>query len=320
VSNVELLVNDLSLHGQFQDLASFRDAIGRVMMIRQVAQRFGRALHCHRNMAHAQVTPTLLMQQAIQGLTLDERRVLITWLHQRGPFWEEARVHCSDEYLECNGNVVTDSAVGEAAYCCIHGIDRRLVSLAPSSWEFSPVAVTWMPDTGDERTVNVINHLEVDELEVALQAAPVPLASWGQLENICIARCSLMIFSGDAFEPLHGYPFVEGAAHRILVLLDTLNRFKSCFDGQGQRTPEGQRLYQDHFTGDKAWFSDSSDAEKRDFRTELTFWHPTANGERLFCPMHGKVKTPQLRIHFSWPVRADDPIFIVYVGPKITKQ
>jgi len=69
----------------------------------------------------------------------------------------------------------------------------------------------------------------------------------------------------------------------------------------------------------KAWFSDSSDAEKNEFRTELTFKHPEIDGETLFCTMHDKVKTPQIRIHFSWPVRADAPLYVVYVGQNITK-
>ena len=51
----------------------------------------------------------------------------------------------------------------------------------------------------------------------------------------------------------------------------------------------------------------------------MTFKHPTDASKTLFCPWHGKVQTPQLRVHFSWPVRADEPLYIVYVGPKITK-
>lgn len=290
------------------------------MAMRQVALRFGRALHCHRNIAHAQVTSTVSMPQAIQVFTLEEKRVLIPWLHQHGPFWDDTRSHGPDDFLECNGDIVTDSAVGEAAYCCFHGIHRRLVSLSPSSWEVSPVPVTWVLDGGNRRTTEVINHWGEDGFETALQEAPAPLASWRELEAISIARCNNLTFSENAFEPLRGYPYINGAAHRILVLLETLNRFKSCFDDQGQRTVEGQRLYQDHFTGDKAWFSDSSDREKHDFLSELTFPHPVAEGDRLFCPFHGKVKTPQLRIHFSWPVRANEPLFVVYVGEKRTKQ
>ncbi len=29
---------------------------------------------------------------------------------------------------------------------------------------------------------------------------------------------------------------------------------------------------------------------------------------------------PRLRVPFSWPVRADELLYVVYVGPKITKH
>jgi hypothetical protein len=104
-------------------------------------------------------------------------------------------------------------------------------------------------------------------------------------------------------------------------LLSSARRIlKGCFDDQGHRNDEGHRLYANHFTGAKASFSDSSDSEKNDFRNELTFAHPEQPGETLFCAWHGKIKTPQIRIHFSWPVRSEAPLYVVYVGPKITKR
>jgi hypothetical protein len=316
---MELLANDLSLAGQFSDIASFRSAIGRVMVMRQVAARFGRALHCHKNMAYAQVTPTMSMQQAIQLFTLEQRQALLAWLTQRGPFWEEARMHGPDEYLQFEEQIVTDTALGEAAFCNLLGIDRRVVSLSPSSWEFSPIPVTWIPN-GERQTVQVINHLEPKALEDALRAAPRPITSWEELQKVSIARCPDLTFSEDAFGYLKGHPFVDGAAQRILALLDVLHEFKSCFDDNGQRTQRGHELYQDHFTGKKAWFSDTSDADKHDFEEDLTFRHPIVEGEYLFCSWHGKVKIDQIRIHFSWPIRAGEPVFVAFVGPKITKH
>lgn len=317
---MELLFNDLSIHGQFPDLPTFRAAINRVMEIRQRALRLGRELHCNTNVARAQVTPHLIMPQAIKTFTRDEQQAVMQWLTKHGPFWEDSRVHGADDYLESNGAVVTDTAVGEAAYRCFQGEHRDLVSLTPSSWKFSPVSVTWMGDVGDDRSVDVLNHWDVQELEAALRAAPAPYASWGELEVDSLTRCPNLTFSANSFAPLRGYPFAHGAAKRLDVLLDTLNRFKSCFDANGQRTPEGHLLYQNHFAGSNARFSDSSDTEKHDFRAELTFRHPTLVGESLACTWHGKVKTPQLRIHFSWPVRADEPLYVVYVGPKVTKR
>ncbi len=133
------------------------------------------------------------------------------------------------------------------------------------------------------------------------------------------------MFAADAFAYLEGCPFVSGAAYRLLFILDTLHRFKSCFDSDGRRTAEGHEIYRDFFAGKKgeggrgAVFSDSSDSEKSKFKQEMTFGHPEKTGKTLFCPWHGKVQTPQLRVHFSWPVRADEALYVVYVGPKITK-
>ena len=121
--------------------------------------------------------------------------------------------------------------------------------------------------------------------------------------------------------PPIGRPSVRAwAAERIQVLLYTLDKFKGCFNEDGQRNAEGHRIYADHFAGAKAWFSDSSDTEKSVFRKALTFPHPAEPGKPLFCTWHGKVKSPQIRIHFSWPVRSDTPLYVVYVGPKRTEQ
>lgn len=80
------------------------------------------------------------------------------------------------------------------------------------------------------------------------------------------------------------------------------------------------------FTGKKgdggrgATFTDSSDSEKSEFKKEMTFDNPLDAKRTLFCPWHGKVQTPQLRVHFSYPICADEALFVVYVGPKLTKR
>ncbi len=318
---MELLVNDLSIHGQFPDLPAFRESIGRVMVMRDIARRFGHHLHCHRNVVNALVTRDVRMQQAMQVFDRDERQAVMQWFTRYGPFWDDERSHTPDDYLymESNGEVVTNTAVGEAAYSCFKGAERNLVSLKPSSWNYSPFCVNWF-DSGEVYNVEVTNHWEADELERTLQNAPTAILSWVQLAEVCQTRCPQLRFSADTFDPLHGHPFFRSAAERIKILLDTLNAFKQCFDEDGHRTREGQQLYQDHFTGDKAWFSPSADSEMHRFEKELTFRHPDIEGQSMFCPYHGKVKTPQLRIHFSWPVSAIEPLYVVYIGPKITKR
>lgn len=317
---MELLINDLSISGQFPDISSFRDAIDRVMNMRSLARQFGRELYCHRNLCHAQVTNNLGMPQAIQLLGQDKKSALMQWLTRNGPYWEDDRVHGPDDFFECNDHIVTDTAIGEAAFRCFNGGDHRLVSLTPSSWEFSPLSVWWRLDGGVDRAAEITNYITTAALETDLRSGPPIIETWEQLALISRDRFPHLTFALDAFGPFRGHPFVPGAARRIIERLDVLERLKCCFDASGIRTTEGHRLYQDYFTGDKAWFSDSSDCEKNNFQAELTFKHPEREGETLFCTWHGKVKTPQLRIHFSWPIRPEVPLYVVYVGHKITKR
>ena len=321
---MDLLANDLSIHGQFHDTASFRGAFERLMAIRAVARRFDREVHCHRMLLAAEPMPDVPMQRALQRFSMDERRAAMRWLTHGGPFWDDHRQHGVADHLECRSDSVTDHAVGEAAYRTLHDMECALVSLAPSDWDFSPVEVAWRrADEGlDDRTVALANWRDAAALERRLRDTSPPVRSWGDLRRVSTSRFGSLTFAGDCFDPLEGAPFVKSAADRLLVLLDILDRFARAFDADGARTPEGYRIYRDHFTGieDQGLFSDSSVTEKRRFRRELTFPHPDDPGKFLTCTWHGKVRHPALRLHFSWPIRRGEPVYVVYVGPKITKR
>jgi hypothetical protein len=315
---MQVLLNDLSLHGQFASVTAFQDAIRSMMYIRNKIQQFGRELYCHRNLAQAQVTHGLTMQQAIQQFNINERRALMGWLTQHGPFWEDERHHDPNDYLECKQQIVTDTALGETAFRCYYGIECHTISLKPSNWLYTPISVVWQRE--NIANIDIGNHWEINTIEPILRTSSPPIKSWEHLSSAMRARCPNLTFAVDSFEPLAGHPFVNSASQRIVELLETLDKFKTCFDAQGQRTAEGQRIYQDHFTGQKAWFTDSSDSEKNEFKENLTFKHPNKDAETLFCTWHGKIKTPQFRIHFSWPISLNEPLYVVYVGPKLTKQ
>nr|VFJ50112.1 MAG: hypothetical protein BECKDK2373B_GA0170837_10279 [Candidatus Kentron sp. DK] len=317
---MNFLFNELSMEGQFQNTLTFRDAMGRLMKMRKVIRDSGHELHCHREMGNAKVMGDAVFSRAVQKLPRDEKASVMQWVTRQGPFWEDSRSHGPDEWLECRGKIVTDSAIGEAAYRNLSGDDCHLVSLTPSSWEFSPLSVTWRPDNG-EQDIDIPNHWERDTLESTLPNASEKVNSWNELEKLSRGRFTHLIFSEEGFSPLQDFPFIESAAQRIMARFRVLDEFKNRFDEAGKRTRAGHNIYQQYFTGEKAWFSDSSDSEKHRFRDELTFLHPET-GDALFCPWHGKINTNQqpLRIHFSYPVRADKPLYVVYVGPKLTKR
>ena len=319
---MDLLANELSVHEQFRDLNEFRGALARLMAVRATARRFDRELQCHRAFLNTKPIPNVPIPQAIGNIGVEsQRRAVMSWLSRSGPFWDDVRRHGEDDWLECDDLIVTDTAVGEAAFRSLTGEQCGLVSLTPSSWCFSPLELTWVRQAAGlaNRKTKVENWWSAEALEAALLEREQPLGSWDDLREASQNRFVNLTFSHDCFVPLAGVPFAKSAADRIVVLLDVLDRFASAFDGGGARNAEGHRIYADYFTGERALFSDSSDSEKQRFKSELTFAHPDDPSSTLSCTWHGKVSHLTLRLHFSWPVEAGEPVYIVYAGPKITK-
>ena len=185
-----------------------------------------------------------------------------------------------NEWFEYNDEPVTEAGLAEAAYCSTIGIDRRMVSLTPSTWEFSPITVTWKRDDATSTDIDLGNYWDPPTLEADLRQADPTIASWSQLKTVSRQRFRRLNFTANSFRNLDGQPFAPGAAIRILSRLDVLDRLWAV----GLGTSEGQRLYENHFTGDSAWFSDSSDTEKRRFRRELTF--PSPNPQRAIYVLY----------------------------------
>lgn len=314
------IFNDLSLEGQFTNVQAFKSAIDKVMDMRRIIGQSGLPLYCHRNLLFSQATRDFNLSQAINKWDVNSRRAFVTWLTKDGPFWEIQKYHSEDDYLECQDKIVTNSGVGEAAFLCFQGHDGNLVSLAPSSWEYSPILVNLHKDTDSNHNIEVLNYWEPDILGSSLDKISIVFNSWNNLIEDVTLRYNSLVFLPNSFESLSNYPFMYSQAHQIFERLQVLNNLKNCFDEAGNRTTRGHEIVRNHFTGVRAWFSDSSDTEKSRYEKKLTFPHPARTGANLFCPWHGKVSSSQvpIRIHFSWPIRVDEPLYIVYVGPKLT--
>lgn len=318
-------MNDLSIHGQFGSTSDFYKAIDRLMEIRTTIKRAGSDLFCHRKLTNAQVTPDLVMPQAIQGMGLEKRQAWIQWLTRVGPYWIENRQHSDDEWLETTtGTMVTDSAVGEAAFCRLHRLQRETVSVDPSDWLQHPLNVIWRKSDDTDIAVEVPNHWTLESVTKVLDGLPKPYDSWTSLEEHLRRMCDSLILADGAFAPLEGHPYVKSVAEGIHILLDVLNKLDAGFDDDGNRTDEFESLYETYFKGEAPYFTDESDTNKRGYESKLTFPHPTQRGQTLFCSWHGKVNSPRnfppIRIHFTWPATAETTLCVVYVGPKITTR
>ena len=320
-TDLDFLFNDLSIHGQFYDVSSFQSAFARLMEISRVAERFNHDFYFNRLIVNAEPIPDVTMRQAIGKFSKNEQRVAMSRLTRSGPFWDDLRRHGEDDWMESgDGEIVTDSAVGEAAFRTLHGVHTSLVSVRPSGWDYSPVHVVWIREGLQDGNVDVKNWRDAVGLEKSLRNVPSSVLSWSDLRNVSKKLYERLVFAGNCFEPLEGLPFSKSSADRIIFLLGILDRFAGAFDSEGNRTTEGHKMYKDYFTGGNALFSDSSDTEKQNFKGELTFPHPDNPKESLFCPWHGKERRNIIRLHFSWPIRAGKPVYVVYVGPKITKK
>lgn len=245
------------------------------------------------------------------------------WLTQAVPGEGDQRLwHSPDDFLQCKDEVVTDTAIGEAAHRTIRGSEAAVVSLVPSDWDFSPLVVrlchgdSSLPDS----QVRLENIRDVPQAQELLGRFPPTLTSWESLRLAAEARFSCLTFGAECFDPLRRVTFAPSVAKRLLGLLGVLDSLAREFDSEGRRTLEGHRTYDAHFTGDNAAFSDSSDTEKNRFRDRMTFRHPGDPTQQLFCSFHGKVRhTPPLRFHYHWAGRVGDPVYVVYIGPKITR-
>ena len=174
---MEVLLNELSLHGQFASVQDFQTAVETVMSARSKMRQFGGELRCHRNLTQAQVTHELSLQQVVSQLDRNKRGALMSWLTKDGPFWEDSRQHEVDDWLESQSQIVTDTALGESAYRYFNGIDYQTFSLIPSNWQINPITVNWYRNNSEIVDIDVINHLDINSLELALQATAPPITS-----------------------------------------------------------------------------------------------------------------------------------------------
>lgn len=322
---MDFLINDLSIHGQFNTASDFVKSVDTVMAIRQTIHRAGRAFFCHRGLSGARVTALLTMPQAIQEMPEAKRRAWMQWLTKQGPYWQDERQHSGDDWLECEGDpIYTDHAIGEAGFCILHGSHREVVSIDPSDWLRTPITLSWLKEEASKWDIRVANHWAVDTVTEVLERLPRPFDSWASLEEHVRRSRESIVIADDAFEPLAGYPYVKSVAESIANLLHVLDKMNAAFDENGQCTAEYNRLYQTYFVGSAPYFTDESDTNKRDYRSKLTFPDPVVAGESLFCSWHGKVNSPSsfppIRIHFTWPTNATNTVCVVYVGPKITTR
>lgn len=245
------------------------------------------------------------------------------WVSTRGPFWDDSpKKHDSGEYFAYgdDDDIVTDCSLGEAAYRCACNQQAAVVSFTPSKFvPIDPLTVYWHHSNTHPTVIEIHNFWEPENLARYLQNSRTPHQSWETFMAYVQTDFEHLTFLDTLMNTLQNVPFSDTVAGHIVERLNVLNTLKTCIDEQDHLTSDGLEIIQKHFHGENAWFSDESATNKCAFKKALTFKKP--DGSDLFCPYHGKIRGElQFRIHFSWPIRHDEPLYIAYIGPKITKK
>jgi hypothetical protein len=312
-----ILFNDASLHGQFAAAEPFRESLRILWGIRSLLVSKGLHLKVCRSVRQRKVTPSHTFNDLLGVLPREIKTRLLLWLDREGPFWDDVRGHSDGEYFECCGELVTDTGAAEVAYIQSEGTRSWLFSISPSKFLASPLTVHWRGRVGGDFDIEIPNGWNPDHAEQCVSALERPLSSWNELLDWAARECQHLELSPEILKQLPAQ-FIPNVANRSQVLLRALNQMVGLL--KSEKTQEFNAMRSEWMQGDRARFSPSSESELDDFSKELTFRHSRSSKE-VICSWHGKIQTPQYRIHFEWPLpEGQKKLFVAYIGPKITKR
>lgn len=313
------ILNELSLSGQFKSPQQFAEVFQSLVAARQKSELLRTLLRCTSAALDRYVCDQVTLKSAIDTVGGQLKTESIRWLANQGPFWTSDEV-AVQENLFFHGNIdVTLTGLGEACRRRLTNGDAECVSFrnATPSFDQDPLILTHGLLEDPIGQLSIPNWTDIEALLASCAQQPLPPTTW----EACLASLAEMFpnvwFAPDLLEFLDGEPFVLYVHERAVALLRVLVEMTETRLTDGSWSDRGKELYELHFTGDKAWFTDESDANKTKFKEALSFHD--RSGVKQLCAFHGKIKTPQYRIHFPWPPKKGEPLEIVYIGPKLTK-
>jgi hypothetical protein len=298
-------LNDLSLWSQFATVDDFQHAFAGLLALRARSALMRGSLFISAVLSMRPVVGELTLTQAVYNSPEPLfRQSVLQWFTKQGPFIDDDRQHNEEDYFSFARHDVTNQGLGEAARRTLARQEAGVFSFLGGkiNVEADPLEVQQGLDEAPIATVTVPNVWEMEQLEARALAALPPPSSWDELVDQCRAKYPSLILSDDITNQLHGEPFSAYVCERTFALLYVLEEYMAARLPNGERSPRCHEIVQTHFTGDKAWFSDESEGNKQYFRDEMTFPDPTDQAKKIFAPWHGKIKTPQYRIHIEWPV------------------
>ena len=208
------------------------------------------------------------------------------------------------------------TAIAEAA--CRHSPQTScdLFSFAPSRFNQSPLRVTWFRNAGGQVDVDLGNYWELSTLSAYLTQL-TPIKNWDGLHNWAKTECSNLLFSDDVIEPIQAMPFSYAATQQLQMLLLILNDLSDSHDEtSGALNANGLKIL-----ANSLYYATPGGFLTKPRMQSLILKHPTTT--KILCPVFLASEKWRIRshyrIHFQWPKPKDFPLWIAYIGPKLTR-
>ena len=315
---MEVYLNDLSIDGGFPTRESAVHALLNLFV--QTRRLSLRAVVTRSIMARA-ATQYETLYDAIVTAPNTQRALLLSWLGKSGPFADDEHEQIPDDLWWHGNDEVTDQGLGAAARRVRRHEGADAYSFSEGcggQYNTTPLVVSQGLPGDSIWDALLPNHWTADQLaEAAERAVPEP-GDWEEFVVECSRRFESLEIDLENFRSgLGKHPFNSNVVRRGFALLGVLNSVAQGIDDNGGLSAAALELITEHFQGGKPWFSDEEPEDKNVF----FFRESGKNAAPIFCSWHGKVKTPQFRLHFQWPVPSGQhKIKVLYFGEKLTKQ
>lgn len=321
---MRLFLNEPSLVGM-SGLDQVANYFTELMSARARSPNLRRVLFCSRKTAETEALNGERLLNTVARMPRDKRGAILSWLGKSGPFMDDDREEIDEDLYHLGEMEVTDLGPGEATRQTQRGFDARLLSFAnaegQSLFAYTPVhVVQGFPDEPVD-SADIRNTWDLTEARQWADAIDPEPESWRELLDVCRRRYGSLAIGEHCDHILGAQTFYPAVSRRIIELLRILNEVTEDAASQAGLGARGMDLVQTHFAGGKPWFTDESDDNKTKFAREMIFPDPIDPSQRIQCFWHGKIKTPQFRIHFEWPLPATATrMKVAYIGPKISKK
>lgn len=317
---MEWILNDLSLKNKYASSNDFFSDIEEFLKLRFSNRLIHENFLCPRSIGDIEVfNDTKFSQLVLTEAPKDLKNQIMSWVSKNGPFWCDRRTENEDDYFEHNNIDVTDFGLGE---CTRKSIISQLVASYSFSglYDASPLQVQHGLPEDILGTYSIDNLWTYQQLLDSCEASLPEPTNWEVAIERLAEDFTSLVFSTTLLQQINTLPYNKTVYDRMRELCRVLEVYLASRDEQGNRTEQTHNIVREFFHGDKAWFSDETDQDKRKFHNELSFLD-SRDGTKKHYSFHGKIKTPPVRVYFEWPIPPEQKdIQIVYFGPKITKK